>query len=80
MPAIEVENLRKSYGSVEAVRGVSFEVAEELESIGRSLELEAKEIAAKMQAAAYQICYPGLSRSTQPMSALYQQLVSARLI
>src|SRR5438552_13078120 len=28
MPAIEVENLRKSYGPVEAVRGVSFSVAE----------------------------------------------------
>src|SRR5438876_10341711 len=28
MPAIEVEGLRKSYGSLEAVRGVSFEVAE----------------------------------------------------
>ena len=59
---------------------VSFEVAEELEAIGCSLELEAKEMTAKMQAAAYQICYPGLSRSTQPMSSLYQQLLSARLI
>src|SRR5438552_16060549 len=28
MPAIEVKDLRKSYGSVEAVGGVSFEVAE----------------------------------------------------
>jgi hypothetical protein len=59
---------------------VSFEVAEELESIGRSLELEAKELVAKMQAAAYQICYPGMSHSTQPKSSFYQQLVSARLI
>jgi hypothetical protein len=58
----------------------SFELADELEAIGCSLELEAKELAAKMQAAAYQICYPRLSRSTQPVSSLYQQLVSARLI
>src|SRR5438552_13589834 len=28
MPAIEVENLRKSYGSLQAVRGISFSVAE----------------------------------------------------
>src|SRR2546425_4245095 len=28
MPAIEVEDLRKSYGDVEAVRGVNFVVAE----------------------------------------------------
>src|SRR2546427_4757178 len=28
MPAIEVQDLRKSYGPVEAVRGVSFSVAE----------------------------------------------------
>jgi hypothetical protein len=59
---------------------VSFDVAEELESIGRSLELEAKELVAKMQAAAFQICYPGSSHSTQKTSSLYQQLVSSRLI
>jgi hypothetical protein len=58
----------------------SFELADELEAIGCSLELEAKELAAKMQAAAYQICYPGLSHSKQPQSSLYQRLVSARLI
>jgi hypothetical protein len=58
----------------------SFELAEELETIGCSLELEAKEMAAKMQAAAYQICFPGLSHSTLKTSSLYQQLVSSRLI
>jgi hypothetical protein len=58
----------------------SFELAEELEAIGCSLELEGKELAAKMQAAAYQICYPGLSHSKRPPSSLYQRLVSARLI
>jgi hypothetical protein len=44
------------------------------------LELEAKELAANMQAAAYQICYPRLSRPAQPKASLYQQLVSDRLI
>jgi hypothetical protein len=58
----------------------SFELAEELEAIGCSLELEAKELSAKMQAVAYQICYLGLSHSKQSQSSLYQQLVSARLI
>jgi hypothetical protein len=58
----------------------SFELAEELEAIGCSLELEAKELAANMQAAAYQICYPRLSRSAQPKASLYRQLVSDRLI
>jgi hypothetical protein len=58
----------------------SFELAEELEVIGCSLELEAKEMDAKMQATAYQICYPGLSHSTHPKSSLYQQLVRARLV
>src|ERR1700675_5033171 len=58
----------------------SFELAEELEAIGCSLELEAKELAAKMKAVAYKICYPGLSHSKKPQSSLYQRLVSARLI
>jgi hypothetical protein len=39
-----------------------------------------KELVAKMQAAAFQICYPGSSHSTQKTSSLYQQLVSSRLI
>ena len=58
----------------------SFELAEELDAIGCSLELEAKELAARIQAAAYQICYPGISYSTQSKSSFYQQLIGARLI
>jgi hypothetical protein len=57
----------------------SFELAEELEAVGRDFEKEAHDLCARMQAAAYQICFPGLMHPKQQTSTLFQQLVSARL-
>jgi hypothetical protein len=48
--------------------------------VGRDFEREAQDLAARMQAAAYQICFPGSKHSKQPTSIICQQLVSARLV
>jgi hypothetical protein len=37
-------------------------LAAELEAIGRQFEKEADDLSARMQAVAYQICYPGVGR------------------
>lgn len=41
---------------------VGLGLAAELEAIGREFEKEADDLSARMQAAAYQICDPGLDR------------------
>jgi hypothetical protein len=58
----------------------SFELAEELEAISRDFEREAQDLAARSQAAAYQICFPGLRHPKRATSTIFQQLASARLI
>ena len=58
----------------------SLELAAELEAVGRDFEREAQDLAARMQAAAYQICFPGWKHPKQPTSIICQQLVSARLV
>jgi hypothetical protein len=58
----------------------SFELAEELEAVGRDFEREARDLSARMQGAAYQICFPGLKHPKHPRSGIFQQLISARLV
>ena len=45
---------------------VSCELANEIEAIGRDFDREAERLNARMQATAYQICYPGFARQGQP--------------
>jgi hypothetical protein len=61
----------------ESIAGL--ELAEELEAIGRDFEREAQDLCARMQAAAYQICYPGLTHPKKGTSPIFQQLVGSRL-
>ena len=58
----------------------SFAVAEELEAMSQALQKEAEELAASMQAAAYQIYSPGLRSPKRSNSMFCQQLISARLV
>ncbi|SRR5436190_19088482 len=58
----------------------SFAVAEELETMSQALQKEAEELAARMQAAAYQIYSPGLRSPKRSNSMFCQQLISARLV
>ena len=44
---------------------VGLGLAAELEAIGRQFDKEADELNARMQAVAYQICYPGFCRPQQ---------------
>ena len=58
----------------------SLELAEELEAVGRDFEREAQDLCARVQAAAYQICFPGLTHPKRPASTIFQQLVGAWLV
>jgi hypothetical protein len=58
----------------------SFELAEELEAVGRDFEREAFDLSAKAQAAAYQIWFPGLPHPKHLRSGIFQQLISARIV
>ena len=58
----------------------SLELAAELEAVGRDFEREAQDLAARSQAAAYQICFPGLRHPKRATSTIFQQLASARLV
>jgi len=48
-----------------AQSAASCELADELEVIGRDFDREAERLNARMQATAYQICYPGFARQGQ---------------
>ena len=60
--------------------GASAELAAELEAIGRDFEREAGAITTRVQAAAYQICYPGFRCQKQPKASNFQQLMGARFV
>ena len=60
--------------------GASAELAAELEAIGHDFDSEAKVITTKVQAAAYQICYPGFQRQKKPMSLVSGRLLGTRLV
>jgi hypothetical protein len=49
-------------------------LAAELEAIGRQFDKEAGELSARMQAAAYQICYPGFDRQQRATYCLPKTL------
>ena len=58
----------------------SFAVAEELEAMSQALQEEAEELAASMQAAAYQIYSPGIATVQRSNSLLFQTLQNARIV
>jgi hypothetical protein len=60
--------------------GASAELAAELEAIGRDFDREAKAITDRVQAAAYQVCYPGFHRQKEPMSLVFGRLLGTRLV
>src|SRR5436309_4269371 len=53
---------------------VGIGLAAELEAIGRQFDKEAGELSARMQAAAYQICYPGFARQQRAAYSLPKTL------
>src|SRR5438105_3443149 len=53
---------------------VGIGLAAELEAIGRQFDKEAGELGARMQAAAYQICYPGFDRQQRATYCLLKIL------
>jgi hypothetical protein len=57
----------------------SFELAEELEAVGRDFEREARDLSARMQAAAYQIYSLELRAQKGSKSTLFQQLTNPQL-
>ena len=61
-----------------AQSAASFDLVEELEAVGRDFEKEAQDLCTRMQAAAYQICFPGLRHPKQPASTIFQQVVGAQ--
>ena len=63
-----------------AAGAASTELAAELEAIGRDFEREAGAIATRVQAAAYQICYPGFRCQKQPKASIFLPLTGARLV
>lgn len=62
-----------------AQSATSFELAEELAAIGGDFKKEAEDMANRMQAAAYQISFPGSCFAKPPRSPVFQQLKGARL-
>jgi hypothetical protein len=71
-------NAQRCRRLAESIAGL--ELAEELEAIGRDFEREARDLSARMQAVAYQICFPGLTHRKEPTSTIFQQLANSRLV